>query len=329
MNLPAPLRQAIDRALERTPLPALRQAASTLSERYRGEVRDGRLHMADDLAVKAYLAQRMPATYAAIRASLGALAEARPDFRPKTLLDIGAGPGTALWAVADLWPGLEQAVLIEASDAARATGRALAQDSLNIRTDWVKGDATRGLPTSKPADLVTMAYVLDELAPSEVAPLIDRIWAVAADAVLIVEPGTPAGWRRILAARMQLIKYGAQVVAPCPHDLPCRLEGSDWCHFSRRVARSRLHRLTKDADVPWEDEKFAYLAVSRHSRDATRNPRVLAPPRAGSGKVSLKLCQPDGRAAEQLFTKRNGEGYKIARRAGWGDSLQLDADLCS
>src|SRR5690606_18801351 len=121
----------------------------------------------------------------------------------------------------------------------------------------------------------------------------------------------------------------AQVVAPCPHDLPCRLEGSDWCHFSRRVARSRLHRLTKDADVPWEDEKFAYLAVSRHSRDATRNPRVLAPPRAGSGKVSLKLCQPDGRAAEQLFTKRNGEGYKIARRAGWGDSLQLDADLCS
>src|SRR5690606_38564514 len=146
----------------------LRQAASTLSERYRGEVRDGRLHMADDLAVKAYLAQRMPATYAAIRASLGALAEARPDFRPKTLLDIGAGPGTALWAVADLWQGLDQTVLIEASDAARTTGRALVLDSLSIRTDWVKGDATHGLPTSKPADLDTMAYVVYELGTFEV-----------------------------------------------------------------------------------------------------------------------------------------------------------------
>ncbi|WP_275945279.1 small ribosomal subunit Rsm22 family protein, partial [Brucella melitensis] len=33
--------------------------------------------------------------------------------------------------------------------------------------------------------------------------------------------------------------------------------------FSQRVARSRIHRMTKDAEVPWEDEKFVYLAAVR------------------------------------------------------------------
>ena len=76
MELPPPLRQGVERLLDKVPLPALKQAARTLSERYRAELRDGRLHMADDMAVKAYLAARLPATYAAVRASLDALADA-------------------------------------------------------------------------------------------------------------------------------------------------------------------------------------------------------------------------------------------------------------
>lgn len=79
MELPAQLRQAVDELLENTPLADLKGAAKALSERYRAETRDGRLHMAADLAVKAYLATRLPATYAAVRASLNAIDEARPD----------------------------------------------------------------------------------------------------------------------------------------------------------------------------------------------------------------------------------------------------------
>ena len=320
MELPAPLRQAVDRLLENTPMETLRRAAKTLSERYRAEIRDGRLHMADDLAVKAYLAQRMPATYAAVRASLGALAEARPDFSPGSLLDIGSGPGTALWAVADLWPDLGRATMLEASAAARSTGERLAGEGIAARTDWLAGDATLALPDLGPADLVTLAYVLDELPPPAIAKLVERLWVLTADTLLVVEPGTPAGWRRVLDVRGQLIAAGGHVLAPCPHHAPCPLAAPDWCHFSRRVARSRLHRLAKDAEVPWEDEKFAYLAVSRQAAP-DRAARVLAPPRTGSGKVSLKLCRPDGVAAERLFSKRDGDLFRMARRAGWGDSL--------
>ena len=326
MELPPALRLAVDAALEKVPLAALRQAARTLSDRYRAELRDGRLHMADDMAVRAYLATRLPATYAAVRASLDAVAEARPDLSPRSLLDIGAGPGTVLWATTELWPGLERAALLEASAAARSIGERLAGGLLNTRVDWLPGDVTLDMAELKPADLVTAAYVLDEIAPASLSKLVERLWRLTADTLLIVEPGTPAGWRRVLDARAQLIAVGAHLLAPCPHHAPCPLAAPDWCHFSRRVARSRLHRLTKDAEVPWEDEKFIYLAASRQlpaarSQSDSRPARVIAPPRAGSGKVALKLCQPDGSAAEKLFSRRDREAFKLARRADWGDTL--------
>ena len=324
MELPAALRQGVDDVLENTPLATLRQAARTLSNRYRAETRDGRLHMADEIAVKAYLAARLPATYAAVRASLDQLAEAQPDFSPRTLLDVGSGPGTVLWAVADAWPGLKAATMLEASASARAMGERLAAGGIAARTAWLAGDATLSLSDAGPADLVTLAYVLDELAPAAIVKLVDRLWAATGDMLLVVEPGTPAGWRRILDVRAQLIATGAQLIAPCAHHAPCPLAAPDWCHFSRRVTRSRLHRLTKDADVPWEDEKFVYLAASRHApAQAGRTARVLAPPRAGSGKVTLKLCRSDGGAAERLFTKRDGDTFREARRADWGDSLPV------
>ncbi|OHV86892.1 small ribosomal subunit Rsm22 family protein [Mesorhizobium sp. ORS 3428] len=320
MELPAPLRQGVDSLLEKVPLPALKQAAKALSDRYRSELRDGRLHMAEDLAVKAYLATRLPATYAAVRASLDALTEVRPDFEPKSLLDIGAGPGTMLWATADAWPQLERAVLVEASGAVRKIGQSLATGAIATRTDWIAGDATIDLDGLEPADLVSAAYVLDEIVPASLPKLVDRLWRLTVGTLLIVEPGTPAGWQRILAARRQLIDAGAQVAAPCPHDAPCPLVAPDWCHFSRRVARSRLHRLAKEADVPWEDEKFIYLAASRQPVPK-RASRVVASPKAGSGKATLKLCRPDGSAGERLFSKRDGEIFKAARRADWGDTL--------
>jgi ribosomal protein RSM22 (predicted rRNA methylase) len=320
MELPTPLRQAVDRILESVSLPELKQAAKTLSDRYRAELRDGRLHMAQDMAVRAYLATRLPATYAAVRASLDALNDARPDFMPKTLLDVGAGPGTVLWATTDLWPELEAAVLLEASAAVRKVGETLAAEAIKARTLWQAGDVTIDLAGFQPADLVTCAYVLDEIAPASLSKMVDRLWHLTTDTLLIVEPGTPAGWQRILSVRAQLIAAGAHVLAPCPHEAPCPLTAPDWCHFSRRVARSRLHRLAKDAEVPWEDEKFIYVAASRQPA-AMRAARVVAPPKSGSGKVSLKLCEPGGGAGETLFSKRDGELFRLARRLDWGDAL--------
>ncbi|MFU0505153.1 small ribosomal subunit Rsm22 family protein [Pseudaminobacter sp. NGMCC 1.201702] len=320
MELPAALRQAVDKTLEGMPLPALKQAADLLSRRYRAETRDGRLHLSDELAAKAYLATRLPATYAAVRASLGRVAESRPDFSPRSLLDVGAGPGTALWAARDCWESLRHAVLVEASPAIRAVGGNLAGHAGPISARFIAADVTGVLPDLQPAELVMLAYVLDEIAPDEIEPLIDRLWHLTEDMLVIVEPGTPAGWRRILSARSRLIEAGAHLVAPCPHQQDCPLVAPDWCHFSRRVARSRLHRLAKGGEVPWEDEKYIFIAASRLVGERA-GARVLSPPQASSGMVRLKLCYAGGVAVERLVTRRDGASFKVARKLDWGDAV--------
>jgi len=320
MELPAPLRQAVDQLLEGIPLAQLKQAADTLSRRYRAETRDGKLHLSDDLAAKAYLATRLPATFAAVRASMDMVAESLPDFAPKTLLDVGAGPGTAFWAAHDCWDGLEEAALVETSPSIRAVGAGLAAHVTPAIARYVAADASSGLPDLKPADLVTLAYVLDELDPARIDVLVDRLWSLTTGALIIVEPGTPAGWQRILRVRSRLVEAGAHLAAPCPHHAACPLVTPDWCHFSRRVARSRLHRLAKGGEVPWEDEKYIFVAASRVPAEKPEA-RVLAPPQAGSGMVRLKLCEADGSVAERLVTRREGAAFKTARKLDWGDGV--------
>ena len=320
MELPPLLRRAIDRALDGVAVADLAAAAAALSQRYREERRDGAFYVASRRDALAYVAVRLPATYTAVRASFDAIAEARPDFVPKTMLDIGAGPATALWAAADCWPALADALLVEASPLLRACGEELAAKAELPTMIWRIANVGSDAIDDAPRDLVTLAYVLNELAPNVRQSALERLWRATADTLVIVEPGTPAGWQRILAARRQLIESGAHVVAPCPHAHECPLQPPDWCHFARRVARSRLHRQAKGAEVPWEDEKFSYVAVSRRPAPAA-GVRVIARPRKASGRVTLKLCRPDGSAGEQLFSRRDGELFKHAARSDWGSSL--------
>lgn len=317
MQLPPALRQAIERELEGIPLADLAQASEALSRRYRAELRDGRLHLDGSPAAKAYLATRMPATFAAIRDSLSRTAERLADFQPRTQLDVGAGPGTALWAACETWPGLAAATLIEASEPIRKAGERLAA-GLSLAIDWRPARIEAGLPDCAPADLVTAGYLLDELDLGQRTALVRRLWELTSGLLVVVEPGTPAGWQRILAARAQLIALGAAILAPCPHAEACPLAAPDWCHFSARVARSRQHRQAKGGSVPWEDEKFIYLAASRLPAPPGAA-RILAPPQASKAAIDFKLCRSDGAAAVERVAKRDAARFKRARKLDWGD----------
>src|SRR5262249_24413524 len=113
---------------------------------------------------------------------------------------------------------------------------------------------------------------------------------------------------------------GASIVTPCPHHQTCPITAPDWCHFSRRVARSRLHKAAKEADVPWEDEKFIYIAASRRKGQAV-DARIVAPPRPGKGRFDLKSCCAEGALRERTISRRDGALFKRARRSDWGDSF--------
>ena len=192
MQLPPSLRAAIDRELEGIALADLARASEALSHRYRGEVQDGRLHLADDAAARAYLTTRLPATFAAISAALEAIAEARPDFAPRILLDAGAGPGTATWAAAQLWDSLEDATLVEASPAIRTVGERL---GLPLpRVTWRAGKLDADLADLSPSDLVLLAYVLDELPEAAREPARRALGSQGRRRARRLPPGLRGAW---------------------------------------------------------------------------------------------------------------------------------------
>lgn len=264
--------------------------------------------------VLAYAAARLPATYAATRIALGELAARAPWLRPTTHLDLGSGPGTALWAARETWPSLSTATAIEAEPEMRTLARELGGFEL------AAGDLPAAIPAN-PHDLVTAAYVLGELGAGAFDATLDRAWNATAGALVIVEPGTPAGYERVLQTRDRLIAAGGTVVAPCPHDDACPLASisGEWCHFAVRVARSHAHRAAKGAQRGYEDEKFSYVAVAR-SPGNPADARVLRHPQIRSGHVLLELCTPEGRRLETV-SRRDGERYRVARKLDWGSAF--------
>jgi len=321
-DLPAPLRAALDRALEGMPRKGLAERAARTSQAYRaGLPSAGVIREADDAL--AYALTRLPATYAACSAVLAEAARTAPGFAPKSLLDAGSGTAAASWAACAVWPGAEAATWLDASPPFLALAAQLAAGGpAALRAaDARRADLTSGGPWPR-ADLVIASYALAEIAPDQQASIVSELWNACEGMLALVEPGTPAGHARILAARNALIAAGATVVAPCPHAEACPLIGEDWCHFSVRLPRSRDHRLAKGAEVPFEDERFSYLVAARPGIAAIPpRPRVLAPPRVGKPGIALKLCGVDGAVEQRLISKRDKPAYAATRRLGWGDVL--------
>jgi ribosomal protein RSM22 (predicted rRNA methylase) len=317
-SLPAELKAALDQKLQGLSRNDVAPRAALISKTYRDGGNSGAIRSEADAL--AYALARMPATYAAVVASLNALGEIAPDFAPQSLLDVGAGPGTASWAAAETFSTLQSFALLDANAALRALALDLTRESARLsHLDYQKGEALAALANTATADLVIASYMIGELDEARRRQLAELLWSKTRGTLLVVEPGTPLGYARIIALRQQLIASGAYVAAPCPHDGPCPLTAPDWCHFTQRLARSRAHRQVKGAELPFEDEKFSYVALMR-TPVALRRSRVLAQPHLGKAEVTAKLCTPDGLRSEKV-PHRDKTAYGRARRWRWGDAV--------
>src|SRR5437763_2877493 len=287
-DLPAELRSALDARLQGVSRNEAAARAAAISKTYRDGGGSGAIKSGTDAL--AYVLARMPATCAAVIASLNALCEVRPDFEPSSLLDVGAGPGTAAWASAEVFPSLRSYALLDANDALRSLALDLARNSAHLGgISYDRGEARTVLAKAAAADLVVASYTIGELSDAEQQAVAALMWEKTRDTLLIVEPGTPAGYGRIIALRAQLIASGAHVAAPCPHDGRCPLRQPDWCHFARRLPRLQAHKQIKGAELPFEDEKFSYVVLTRVPV-ARRPARLLAQPVVGKVEISAKLC---------------------------------------
>jgi len=315
-DLPAYLTATLAARLQGVSRTDAAQRSDTISKTYRSG--GGSTTIRTESDALAYALARMPATFAAVVASLNALQEIRPNFAPGSLLDCGAGPGTATWACAEAFETLASFTLLDANPALRTLAMELAREN-DRSIAYTLGDATAKIAEAASVDLVIASYVINELSDDAREKLVAAMWAKANDTLVIVEPGTPAGYQRILDARAQLIRAGAHVIAPCPHDDACPLVKPDWCHFSQRLQRSRVHKQLKSAELPYEDEKFIYLAVSR-APIAPRPSRVLAQPVTTKIAITTKLCTKEGVIAA-VAPKRDKATYAKFRKLDWGDAV--------
>jgi ribosomal protein RSM22 (predicted rRNA methylase) len=322
-DLPAELKAALDARLHGLSRNDAAGRAATISQTYRGG--GNSVAIKSEADALAYALARMPATYAAVTASLNALGEIRPDFAPASLLDVGAGPGTATWAAAEAWPSLKRFALLDANGALRELALDLGRGSTRLR-DMVyqRGEARAALANAEPADLVVASYMIGEISDAEQSTLADLMWAKTRDTLLVVEPGTPAGYGRIIALRDQLIASGAHVAAPCPHDGKCPLAAPDWCHFTQRLPRSRAHKQLKSAELPYEDEKFIYVALTRAST-LRHFVRVLAQPVVNKVAISAKLCTDQG-IFNAVAAHRDKIEYRRFKKIDWGDTVFESGD---
>jgi ribosomal protein RSM22 (predicted rRNA methylase) len=320
MRLSAELQDAIQRETDKVDRRKLTQATAQLTEHYKAADFSSPA-VATEAHRAAYLAVRFPATYAAICRVFAEIKLRTPECEIASLLDLGSGPGTALFAAAEQFPQLQQATLIESDAAWIAVGKHLAEQSESTivqQAQWLKQDLRSGLACEK-HDLVVISYTLGELPQAAAESVLNKAWKCAGKFLVVIEPGTRRGFAAINAARSALIANAATIVAPCPHHFACPMAAmGDWCHFSQRVERTSQHRQLKGGALGYEDEKFSYLIAAKTSAPLAEA-RIVRHPGKHSGHVKLVLCTANGQIENRTITRSSKEAYKRARKADWGD----------
>ena len=324
----------------------LKASAEALSRRYTGESGKGRRLVLNRTDATAYATVRMPATYGAVSSALAYTFEAVDEFDMSisSVIDVGAGTGAvglALDAISanasegSSAQGVKKLVCIERERCMSELGRDLLDRFSDIdEISWLNTDILKCADNDSglSADLVTAAYALNEMSAEARERALKVLWSMSSKMLVIIEPGTPEGFRQLSEARELLVNAGAFIAAPCPaasHG-KCPLK-DDWCHFSVRVPRTKLHKLLKSAEVPYEDEKFAYITAVRKPgcdkviKPADDNPscgRVLRHPDINLGRIGLELCT-GSEIVKTVITKKSGAAFKQARKLSAGDRFQL------
>src|SRR5215468_5436222 len=192
-DLPPDLKAGLDRLAHGMSRKAVAERAAAQSQNYRAGGGSHRIATADDIL--AYAFTRLPATYAAATAVFNAIRETLPTFRPRTMLDVGAGPGTAAFAAVRAFETLADIRLIDANIGLRKLALTLMAEAdcealrrLADGQSYRHGNALTLLAETPPADLVIVSYAAGEIADGEIAGFAQLLWRATARALVVIEP---------------------------------------------------------------------------------------------------------------------------------------------
>mgnify|MGYP005797981393 FL=1 len=317
MKIPDILENAIEEKLNHVKLTELKQYASQLSEKYMYRERTGDTLLNTEIEALAYSIMRMPATYGAVYTALKHTLE-RMDGNIQSVVDIGAGTGAATWAISELLD-TKDIQCFEREQVMLELGKSFMSQNPNLKdVSWKYMDIVEDDLDVK-ADLVVTSYMLNEIKPEERENVINKLMKSSNHIILIIEPGTPAGFKNIREVQKIAIENGFHIIAPCTFQGVCSLPDRDWCHSIVRMERTKVHKLLKSADLPYEDEKFSYIAISKEKYDNS-GIRILRHPMIEKGKITLKVCH-NGEIEDMIVTKKDKELFKMVKKKKCGDMI--------
>lgn len=323
-NLPPWLEEKISVLLRNHSLSDLQKAYENLSGRYRSSSRREQPASGYGSALEtiAYAAARLPATYAVINRCLDELPS---NYEPSTILDLGAGPGTASLTCLERYPSCSP-TLIESNKDAIQLGKKLLENYPNAT---YKHADLLNIQEQTCYDMVVASYVWGELTSDQQIELFKKILGLFRDYLLIILPGTPQDFKTLTSLRDFVINQrdypDIQILAPCTHSLSCPLKGSDqldWCHFSVRLPRTNFHRHLKNAKLAYEDEKFCYLLLSKKPVVKVSG-RIIKNPQHRGGHGKLDVCM-EGEIHQITYSRAKSPLYKKWKNLAWGDLWEAE-----
>ena len=240
----------------------------------------------------------------------------------ESVVDFGGGPGTFLFAISK-FKTLSKYTNVERSDSFIGIMNVLVEEFLSSSTTNTHVDSiscnylkpgSQDIPTS---DLCVFSYTLCERENSPVclSDLVEH-----SNMVLIIEPGTPSGFKNIIQAKDKLIEKGFGTIAPCTVSngfCPLRNSESDWCHFVERVDRSRIQRHLKNGVLGYEYEKYSYLLMSKNSIHSDGK-RIISRPNYTKHSISFDICS-EKNSHIVITKKENKSEFKIVKKSIRGD----------
>ncbi len=314
MNLPLEIKNKIESLAESYSINDLKKSSASISDKYHSESGKGERLVISKRDVLTYAITRMPATFAALTSALEhSLVYMEEEIH--SVLDLGSGTGSGVLACSLLINNKYDITCLEREDEMID----FVKSDIDNRPNFIKHDNSNGLPSIH-SDLVIASYFLNELDDASRDVVLNDIWNNANKYILIVEPGTPEAFKLIKYIRDYYLSKGGCIVGPCPHSKSCPLSKDDWCHFVTRVTRSRLHKLLKDADVPYEDEKFSYICIAKSPCKHASN-RLLRHPIIKGNSIAISVCNENGTKIDKDVTKKDKETFKLVKKLNPGDSL--------
>ncbi|GAB9466090.1 Methyltransferase protein 17 [Globisporangium polare] len=293
----------------------------------------------------AYMSYEVEGTYACAHHVFRQLQQQRPDFKPESVLDFGAGPGTASWVAKEFYEeSLTRYRVVEPSQSMVDAAEVVLEGFPGLSVRRSISEMKRELEGGIKYDLIVLNYVLSEITNDyERVAVISALWELLSDkgCMVLVDRGSPWGSHHVRSARQFILDSVAEeedetvkILAPCPHHFECPAAGGTWCHFVQRSPQ--VHRPREMTAKRWHGQKgskFSYVIMEKNGAEEAdkkqRFARMIRSPLLATRHVHLDLCTPEGTLERRSVTKGKHirEVYRASRKAHWGALWPADASI--